>query len=295
MHFYRFFGLNFCSEFKFPFIDPVDELKADIYIRFGNTPKKLNNIKNQGVLYQTNDKEFLFWLNNIGRYYVKNGKEIIIDKDPLAGEKDIYTFFAGTILGALFQQRNTMAIHGCTVSKNKNAVIISGKTGSGKSSMAVYLNNLQYNIITDDISVIKFDSEENIWVEQGPAYIKLWHDILMQYDNNIQSYKKLRDNINKYIYPIKHIDAKHKLHTIYVLKTSNNDNFNINEIKGAEKFNYLRRNIYKPQFIRNTVFEKNAFMQVSLLAQKCKVIEIIQPVNKYFPERIMEEVSKQIG
>jgi len=294
MHFYRLFGLNFQSEFKFPFLDEEGPLNPDVKIIFGKVPEKLSVIKNNGVLFNSADNEFLFWVPDICKYYVTGGYKIVLKKSEKANNKDIYTFLTGSVFGALFQQRGLIAMHGCTVEKNGRISMFIGRTGAGKSTLALFLYKNGYHVVSDDVAILDFDQKEKIAVRTGPPYIKIWYDTLRKMNIQSNGLATLRDNLHKYIYPIKQKkNLKLNLDNIYVLRNVNKRGIEKRPIKGVDKFNILLKNIYKPQFAKNTAFEKNTFHNLSYLANNVNVQIIERGQDRFYQQEILDLLEKQ--
>ena len=291
MHFYHFFGLNIQSAFKFPFLDEQQIDEADVFIEFGKIPEKPDHITNKGVLFQASEKEFLFRVPDICGYYVTSGNRMIIEQGPEADNKDIYAFMAGSAMGALLQQRDMVAFHGCTVEKSDKAFMFAGHTGSGKSTTGIYMFQHGYKVISDDISVIDKNPNNGIRIIPGPPYFKLWLDVIRKLKLNESNLQSLRNGIHKYIYPFQPFEGQAPLKAVFVLKNTNNKGISFSEIKGAEKFNLLRRNIYKPQFARHTAFESVLLQTLSRVAQEIPVILIEKGQDKFYQDKILEKLE----
>jgi hypothetical protein len=293
MHYYKLYGLVFASEMAMPFIPTIEyNKKPDVVVQFGKVPVALENVKNKGVLFQTSDNEFIFRIDGKANYYLKNGGQVWVEKHPRASDKDVYTFFAGTVLGALLQQRGILAMHGSAVGYPGGSVIFSGSTGVGKTGLAFFHHRKHYPVITDDVAIVD-EKDGCFWLTPGPRYMKIWENVLVLNGLKIESFENLRENIRKFIVPLPGHEIVQSLKCIFIIRQVNRQVLEFTKIKGIEKFQMLRRNVYKTQFLLHTSHEAGAFEKISRLAQSVDVYLVERCSNLYF-EKEMEEKVKSI-
>ena len=99
-HRYRAYGLRIASSLSFPELIS-DEINgaADVTVRRGRVPDALDDPAGKGVVYQANPNQFLLKLDQIGRFLVQNGDEILVDPAPGSLESDVRLFLLGSCLG----------------------------------------------------------------------------------------------------------------------------------------------------------------------------------------------------
>ena len=136
---YRAFSLNIVSEFPVTGFEPAPANDPDVVIREGEVPETLVRAINTGVLYQSNDKEFLLRVDPVAAYYVRNGNEIIVQRLGKVSEGEVSAFLTGTSFGALLHQRRLLPLHACTVLFNDQCLVFAGISGAGKSTLAAAL------------------------------------------------------------------------------------------------------------------------------------------------------------
>ena len=78
---YEAFGLYITSSLRLPELLPTDfEHQPDVVIEFAKVPNQLENPVQIGVTYQTAPNLFLFTKEEVARYYVTDGKSILIER-----------------------------------------------------------------------------------------------------------------------------------------------------------------------------------------------------------------------
>ncbi len=278
MHKYRAFGLNIASEFEIPELIPSEFNMPDVQIDYGQNPPEITDYKGKGVLYQARENEFLFRLKTVASYYVKNGKQITVERLNDSTDDEIRLFLLGSAMGALIQQRDLLPVHGSAVVKNGQAYIIAGVSGSGKSSLAAVLIKRGFKLLSEDISVV---DPEKIPPEVNPGipYLKLWQDVLEELGEDVRSYAKVRPQLLKYR---KHAGSDYinepvMLKRIIVLSARNKPEFESKQVKGAEKFELLKKNTYRYQYLLALGKIDKHFKLVNQLAKDIQLYHVQRP------------------
>jgi len=289
---YTIFGLSFRSQLELPEFEITPAEKADISIRFGNTPDHLNNISSSGILYEAGTDAFLLKLPHIGNYLVINGNEIIIHPRPEASSEEIRLFLLGSVLGALLFQRGFLPIHGSSVKIDEKAVIIIGNSAAGKSTLAASLNQDGHSLISDDLSAISMNKSGHCVILPGIPFVKLWQDTQsLLFPNG--SFDRVRPQIKKFRVPVHNRPGENEeieINAIIRLATKNSPGYNIQEIKGAKKMNTLRDHVFRDQLIKGLGMPEYHFRMLSDLSNQISLFHLERPSVPLELERLKEIV-----
>jgi hypothetical protein len=284
-YYYKVYGLYIGSELELPELSPVQNIKVDVTIGFGEVPEHLPEVRGSGVLFEAALNDFLFKFEGIGRYRVQNGSRIIIQPEREALPSEIRLVLLGSSIGALLHQRGMLAIHGSAITDGKQTMILSGQSGVGKSTLAAGLLELGYSVIADDISVIGQNEKQDYIVESGIPHLKLWKDVLVHL-NKADDLSRVRPQLEKYRIPIPVLEEETpSLSKIVFLSPSNSTNFSYSEILGKDKFHLLRNNTYRLQFIDKMNQTEVHFRNLSQLVNSIQMFHANRPHD---PLDIME-------
>jgi len=291
---YKAFGLSIESEIFFPELILTDD-KPDVYIKYGSIPKRLENPKKTGIKFQASENELLLNVDNVAGYYIQNGNSITINKYNNKDENSIRLFLLGSAFGALLIQRDVFSLHGSSTVIDGKAVVFSGVSGTGKSSLVTEFYNDDYLFLNDDVSSILFNGGELFVVSAYPR-IKLWKDTVDQFSLNENNFDKIRKNIQKFGVPTKekYCNTQPPLEAIFILGTKNTEGIDVREIKGIEKFNILKRNTYRFQFINGLNKQKEHFKAFNELALKIPVYKLDRPKKGFYTKEMKTEIMKII-
>jgi hypothetical protein len=283
---YRIFGLSIKSEIKLPAFDFDSMGPHDVSIRFGRVPLRLPNAISRNVFYEANKNDFIFKVSSILSIRVKDGSEIIIEPVKEALESEVLVFLLGTAFGALLHQRGYLPLHGSSIKTKEGAVVFTGKSASGKSTLAADLVIKGFKILDDDITAISRNENNQFVVHPGIPQIKLWKDVLA----NLKHFKnctKVRPHIEKY--QIQLNDSfqckSERLVKILVLQAENKTTFSSETVSGAEKFSLLKSNTYRTQYVHSLDLKSHNFQLITELANQTPIYKVTRPIS---PLRIHE-------
>lgn len=279
---YRAFGLVISSEFECPELVVSNET-PNVFVKFGKAPQSLQNPLFSGVRFQTNGQEFLLTVDKIARYYIQNGNSISIDVFPNADISAVRLFLLGSAFGALIHQRGLLPFHGSSVKIGESAIILSGFSGVGKSTLAAAFHKKGYDILSDDISVISFSDEGKPIVHPGYPQMKLWSDSILNLGEDPSSYTKIREQIEKHNIPIKNSFWNQPLclDKIFIINSSNLGELKVEPIQGVEKVSLLKTNTYRFNFVAGPQMQAKHFKSFELLAKNIDVYRLTRPTGKF--------------
>lgn len=297
---YRYFafGLEIESQLPVPELLPGNPvLPSQISIQLADVPDSLSAPVFSGVRFQGSTNEFLLSVDNVAKYLVKNGNTILIKPLPNASEKDIRLFLMGSALGALIHQRGLLPFHGSSVIIHNKAVVFSGISGAGKSTLAATFVKKGFSLITDDVCVITLDQETNPIVHPGYPQMKLWADSLEKIGGKNENLTLVRDGIKKFSLPVRpHFhQTPEVLSGIYIISTKNTEGFRIETVKGIEKFNMLKNNTYRLNFIKGTGTTSSHFKHIEAMARHCFVKKIERPSKGFHLDGLCDLIEKDLS
>jgi hypothetical protein len=290
---YQIFGLNIESAIPLP-ASPIaatsSEVLPDVVIAYDEVPDQLTNPRIKGVRYQASPGEFLLRVDSVARYYVSEGRRILIAPEPGAEEERILIFLMGSAMGALLHQRNILVLHAGAIEANGRSVLFCGHSGAGKSTLAAGFHKRGYPFLADDVcAVAMVDGKPS--VVPGFPRLKLWADVLKKLEKDKDQLESVRwtQGLEKYFLPV---EPLHKtpvaLHSVFVLETTNTDKMEITALKGGEKIAPIIKNTYRLRFLNGLGGKKEHFRQCAAVATEAAVYRAVRPRGHFLLDELMD-------
>jgi hypothetical protein len=287
---YRAYGLNILSQLPVTGFEPAPFEVADVTIHEGRVPETLEKVINKGVLYESNDHEFLLHLGGIGVYYIKNGSEIIVQRSVSTSDIDLSAFLSGISFGVLLHQRERVPLHASTVVFQDKCILIAGVSGAGKSTLAMALVKEGGSLVADDISVIDFTGEKPAVCPAFPT-VKIWEDSLKHLGISTEGLEPVRKELRKFYLPVSRFKKTNTvIDHLLVLNSYNRKEIEVKSITGVDKFRLLKRHTYFFKGIPNTGLEKNHFVLATRLANNIPVALITRPNGEFNTGNIIRSI-----
>ncbi len=231
---YQICGFNLLSQVRLPILKEIDFEKPDFEIILKNniqiSDKTIEIIEGDNILFKD--------LHH-------NMFKITYQKIYISIKDNRYSEAANSVLGVplgyLLQNNDFQVLHGSAVTENDLGFSFIGKSGIGKSSIALSLVNKGFKLLTEDLCVVKDMHIHNFsdWVKSDETNLvetlKPIERIYLKKDSRQRSLYKLE---NRYI-----SNKKTKLKAIYFLDS--NKKRNIIKVSPSDAFKYLFTYAYR--------------------------------------------------
>jgi len=221
LHSYRIGGLAVSSQLELAgAIDaPADGAAADVTVRFEPVPEALPGGSPGGPTWDIDGDTVLLRVPSLARYLIRGGRHIGVEPEPGATARDVGAFVLGTSFGILLHQRGALVLHGSAVEKDGAALVVCGRSGEGKSTLAAALCQAGFGLVADDICTIDFDAERRAVVAPDGRQLKLWRDSIDKLELAGEQGEAVREGFEKYfVAPAVSAAAAPRLKAIYVLR-----------------------------------------------------------------------------
>lgn len=243
---YRAHGFTITSEIELPELAPA-EGEADVTIRRGDVPDRLDGPAVRGPRYQAASGQYLLDMPGIARYWVRNGRDVTVAADPSAGESDVRVFLLSGVMGALAHQRGRLAMHASAIEIDGGCALFAGESGAGKSTLTAALHDRGYRIVSDDLCVVSFDAGGHPCVFPGARHMKLWADALKRVGASLGERSTLRAGMPKLrvMVPGEAPRDPIRIDRIFVLAVKLSETIELEDLRGRDKVAAIVRETYR--------------------------------------------------
>jgi hypothetical protein len=293
---YKAFGLTISSCIDSPEL-VASSGDADISLVYGDVPRELPGAKCRGVCYQAIPGQVLLQLEGIARFWVRDGKEIIIDRHPNAGDDDVRLFLLSSPFGALLQQRGHLVLHGSMVQVDDGCVIFAGPSGVGKSTLALAMHQRGYRCLSDDICAISLGDDGVPSAIGSYPQVKLWPDSLARLSIDPASLRRVRPCLEKRGAPLggefRHDPIPLK-RLFWLCASRHKHEIEFQPTNGPVKIRSLRDATYRQEFLQGQSLAAKHFQQLAKIAPRLPVIQVSRPAGRFALNRLADAIEQDV-
>jgi predicted ATPase len=292
---YRAHGLTFHSEIELPELAP-GEGDADVVIRFGTVPARLEGPVSTGPCFEAVAGQCLIELPRVARYWVKGADEIVIAPAPGARQEDVRVFVLSSAMAAIAHQRGLLAMHASGIEVDGRCVLFAGESGAGKSTLTAAFHDRGYRIVSDDLCVIAFDAAGTPMVHSGYRHVKLWADSLAVVGRTLGERRRQRVGMQKYCVsvPGAGLSATLPVALIFLLSTKLADRVELQSLTGRAKINALLRETYRRRMSAALGHRTSHFKQCAALGSRVRMVLVHRPLYLSGISRLADVLEREM-
>lgn len=192
------------SSLILPGLKTSEKTGVNLIIRYGKLNFARKNISESVLSKYT--KAIHFETGEIGLLWqdiavcTVSDKEIIVNPQTGLNQNFLVSLIFGYGFAILFHHRGFFVLHANAVEMDGGSVLFLGANGVGKSTTTVNLVKNGYNLLSDDILVLKIKDNEIPLVLSGLPQIKLWPEVIINMDENPEEMPKINSNTDKRYY-----------------------------------------------------------------------------------------------
>jgi hypothetical protein len=226
-----------------------DGRSPDVRIRFGAAPALVDPVLHgSGPVQVGADGVCRFGIKQVASFLVVGGSEVIVEPHGPLDAPEFRAWLLGPVLGMLCHQRGLFPLHAACLRLGTGAVALTGRTGTGKSTLAAALVRRGHALLADDISVIDPTAHDGPRVLPSFPRLKLWDDVLQSLNVPLDGMPRANSGKRKFhFYQAGSFDPSDvRLRAIYVLnRPTASEGHDIRPISGPDTAAMLSREIYR--------------------------------------------------
>ncbi len=249
---YRAFGLRLQSALPLPELYPDDvacgAVDGSIYVNVRLAPAPPPDAPEILPAVRVDADHFWMDVPRVGRFLVRNGREMIVEPCPGAPDGDVRAYLLGSAMGALLQQRGLLPLHASAVAVDGRAVAFIAPAGSGKSTIAMHLQHRGHRVICDDICAVEV-ADGVARLRPGLRNLKLWRASLGAIARTPDGLEPVLADMDKYRVPVDAPAEDRVFDLAAVVLLGWGKEPAIAPLPGAEAVGALIANTFRGQFV----------------------------------------------
>jgi hypothetical protein len=246
---YRIFGLSVASALELPELAPADAAAPDVAIR-----RAAIGLPAAAPGYSVTGDGTLLTVTGVGRFLIRDGREIVVERDSRAADRNVRLFLLGSAFGALLHQRGLLPLHANAIDVAGRGIAFAGHSGAGKSTMAAWFHDRGHTILADDVCVVTLDSAGKAVAWPGVPRLRLWREALEKSGRTVAGHRRSFDDLDKWDVPTAASAAARPLplERIYVLARAEETAPAplVRRLAGVEAVDALVANTYRGGYVR---------------------------------------------
>ena len=298
---YLAYGIRITT--SFPLDDlPLADGPTDVTVRSGRVSESLvdslmsgtRSFENPGAKFRFSPRAMYARWDRVGKVLVRDGNEVIVERESGATTEDLGPFLTGPVLAALLHQRGCFVLHASCISINGAAAVFVGPKGYGKSTLAAHLRARGHGLLSDDI-VPLLTRDDKVWIEPGFPRIKLYDDSIEAIGADPADFPTIHRFASKRSMQTKETrdTGPVPLRAIYILNESSK--FRITKPSPADAFIEVMKNVHLGRFLEETRCQSSYFLFCQDLTRRVPVFRLERPSSFTEMPRVLDGLEQHIS
>jgi len=247
-------------------------------------------------LYSVSAGEFSMDTSDAGWFYAGGGNRVEVCPLPETPASSIETYLNGSVYGAILYQRGILPMHGSSFVYKGRGVIVCGDAGAGKSVLTAAFCHQGAQFLTDDVTPV-IPRDGSPYIRALSDRFKLWRDTLDELHIDVKNLEKAFADSDKYLLPVNHTPGLHPVDHVILLSVTSCNDLQYETVNGAQRFEALRNEIYRPEYLRgmpgnealffDTIMTISSHAEVTRLRRPAmmRATELVRHVGAFFDNR----------
>lgn len=292
MNYYSLYGLTVESDLDF---FQLRELKhkpeqIDVFIYQSILENRLEE-ELEGKSYSIG-KNSTVLSNKTVHLAVEEGNTIKYQAKENANWQYLKNYLLGFGFAFLFLQKNQMAIHCSSVVCDKGALLLAGESGSGKSTLTRALIKVGFKLLADDM--------ELVWVRGNDLFAYPAFPYQKMCRNEVEKLANPQEAIyvdemkDKFMVPCFSVfeEQEQKVMGIVILKVSNCEQVQLEEVKGLEKLYAIYGNLFVRKLLHREKMNSHIIDDCLKIAAIIPIYHLNRPVGVDSVEEQIDALNK---
>jgi hypothetical protein len=292
---YHAHGVTLASEIELPELTPATG-DPDVVLRRGAVPEHLPGPVTRGPRYEAAPGHYLLHIPGVARYWVKDGREIVVAPEADADDRDVRVFVLSSVMGAVVHQRGLLAIHASAVDVGGRAVLFAGESGTGKSTLATAFHESGHPLIADDLCVVSSADGTQPVVHPGYRSVKLWADALTRVGASLGEKDLIRVGMRKFnvAIPGPPPPAPLPIGRIFMLTNRVADKITLTGLTGGATVATIVQETYRRPMMAALGLGNQHFALCAALGRRVPIVQVDRPFLLGDLRRLVQALEQDI-
>lgn len=217
----------------------------------------------------------------IGKFLISNGNRITVDLLPNISDTLICKGILNYAIPCAIHQRILLPLHANAFVHKEKAILVLAKSGVGKSTLAAAMQNRGYDVLSDDLCVVKIKTNTQPLVFPGTPRIGLKMSAINFLNKDINCMKKIKKN--KYAIKTNFYTKPIEIKYVYIFEKNKKTEpilSDLSDLNFIKKVHLIQNHVYRKQIMYIANIEALNFKLCAKLAEKVIIKHISRPENR---------------
>ncbi len=283
---YSLYGLTIESDVDFPQLIALDDsYDADVVIRQGECLDEVTEYLKKTGAYEKRYEiglHYSCFFNKGGYYVIKYGNSIVYETRDGYTPEMLASWLLGFAFSMILLERKTLAIHCSAVCKkgdgsDGDVILISGRSGAGKSSLTKKLMEQGYKLMADDVAAVRCDDEVKVY----PAfpYQKLCRNEVDKRELDYEDLIYIDEDKDKFLVPVgdAFADVPGKIKCMVFIVVEDVPEVQVQKLSGLDQMMAIKQNMFLTILHGSWLNSPDVLNMCLKMAGSCPVYVVIRP------------------
>lgn len=276
---YKAYGINLDSEVILPELAIADG-RPDARVVIDRIPAFWNPADRSLLEYRIEEDTILFSLKGKASFSIQGGKIVVIDPEDSASDDVVRYYLLHSGMCCLMYQLGMLVLHGSVIETPAGAVVFSGPSGIGKSTLAGVFNKRGYRILSDDVCAV---SQQCGFPAVRPSFaqIKLGADAVTWLNYPVEDAQALDPDGRKVCLAVQQgfRNRELRLFRLYEIRIAEQREFRLKTVARVDKLLTIMRNLYRLQVLNDSRFLAALSASAAQVAKVTEIKQVLRPVT----------------
>lgn len=295
MYHYKLYGFNITTDIKFEQLIMEEDTsnasdKNTIKIVEGHFPDQYRQME---LGYDFLDGKSAMFSNTCCYMYFENDSTIVYEKKDGAKQSILKTYILGWGMSIIGVLRGMLSIHCAALADDEGAILISGSSGSGKSTITTQLLNRGYRLVADDMAIVDSVTDEKAYAYPAFPYNKLCRDAAIAQGYDVDELIYIDEDRDKFFVPYKDNFKTEKVPVKAIIMLTLNDKETVfkETITGVKKMYACMDTLFLSGIQKDKKCGNAIGNMCIKLASKTPVYHVSRPYGKDTTEEVFKAIE----
>jgi hypothetical protein len=286
---YTIYSLTLQTPFPCPILPLAPAgTTPDVVVSYGRVPRHLPDPVAEGPNWEVAAGCYL-WRggNRAGRFLVEGEQRVTVERNPDAKDPMLAFHLLDSVLAAVLRHRGLLVLHSNAAVTPSGAVVVSGESGTGKSTILATLLVRGCSMLTDDITALQLDSAGQVVALPGIPQLHLTEEAAEELGQDISDLPRYPWKRMKAAVPATDVMAVEPapLRAIYMLDLYDQDELGLESLAGGDKFAALQDCVYGPMLPNE---HPGLFHLFAAVAEQTTIYRLTRPAETWTVDQIAD-------